>query len=104
VQQTSSPPDLHTEIDQQVVLFPTRCEPYVPTEPPEPPAGRVVTGRRMRLRTRAIQGVVVVEVAGRLGEVAEELDQAIQLALAQGPRGVVCDLSAVFEGAGPAAV
>jgi hypothetical protein len=58
----------------------------------------------VRLKTRAIQVVVVVEVAGRLGEVVEELDQAIQLALAQGPRGVVCDLSAMFEGAGPAEV
>jgi hypothetical protein len=104
VQQPSSPPDLHTKVDQQIVLFPTRREPYVPSGPSEPPAGRMGTGRRVRLRTRAIQGVVVVEVAGRLDEVVAELDQAIQLALAQGRRGVVCDLSAMFEGAGPAAV
>jgi hypothetical protein len=103
VQQPSSPLDL-PEIDQQVVLFPTRREPYIPTELPEPPPGRVARGRRLRLRTRAIPEVVVIEVAGRLDDVVEDLDQAIQLALAQGPRGVVCDLSAVFEGAGPAAV
>jgi hypothetical protein len=48
--------------------------------------------------------VVVLEVAGRLVDVAQELDLAIQLALAEGPRGVVCDLSAVLEGAEPGAV
>ena len=47
---------------------------------------------------------MVVEVAGRLGDVVDDLDRAIQLALSQECRGVVCDLSAVFEGAGPAAV
>src|SRR5665811_2432110 len=43
-------------------------------------------------------------VTGRLVDVAQELDLAIQLALAEGPRGVVCDLSAVLEGAEPGAV
>jgi hypothetical protein len=38
-------------------------------------------------------------VAGLLGDVVEDLDRAIQLALAEGPRGVVCDLSAVVRGA-----
>jgi hypothetical protein len=47
---------------------------------------------------------VVLEVSGRLSEVVEDLDLAIQLALAEGPRGVVCDLSAVLEGAEPVAV
>jgi hypothetical protein len=46
---------------------------------------------------------VVREVAGRLSDVVEELDQAIEQALADGPRGVVCDLSAVTEGAEPGA-
>ena len=32
VQQPSSPLDLPTEFDHHVVLFPTRREPYVPTE------------------------------------------------------------------------
>ncbi len=103
VQQPTSPLELATEIDHQVVLFPTWSQPYVPTELPEASAGGAATGRWARLRTRAIREVLVVEVAGRLGDV-EDLDRAIQLALAQGPRGVVCDLSAVFEGAGPAAV
>jgi hypothetical protein len=48
--------------------------------------------------------VVVVEAEGRLHEVVEDLDLAIQVALAGGARGVVCDLSAVSEDAGPDAV
>jgi hypothetical protein len=40
---------------------------------------------------------VVLEPVGRLSDCVEELDRAILLALAQGPRGVVCDLSAVLE-------
>jgi hypothetical protein len=48
--------------------------------------------------------VAVLEARGRLGDVVEDLDQVIQLALAEGPRGVVCDLSDVVEGADPVAV
>jgi hypothetical protein len=43
-------------------------------------------------------------VTGRLGDVVEDLDRAIQVALAEGPRGVVCDLSAVIEDAEPGAL
>jgi hypothetical protein len=39
---------------------------------------------------------MVLGVTGRLGDVVEDLDRAMQLALADGPRGVVCDLSAVL--------
>ena len=49
-------------------------------------------------------GVVVLTVEGRLGDVVEDLCWAIQPALAEGPRGVVCDLSGVLEGGEPAAV
>ena len=45
-----------------------------------------------------------MEAQGQLGEIADDLDLAIQLALAEGPRGVVCDLSSVLEGAGPVAI
>jgi hypothetical protein len=45
--------------------------------------------------------VVVLETSGLLGDVVEDLDRAIKLALAEEPRGVVCDLSAVLEGAQP---
>lgn len=51
----------------------------------------------MPVRTRAIRDVTILVVACPLGEVVEELDRAIQLALAEGPRGVVCDLSAMLE-------
>ena len=40
--------------------------------------------------------LLVLEVVGRLGDVVEDLDRAIKLALAEGPRGVVCDLSGVL--------
>jgi len=45
--------------------------------------------------------VVVLEAAGRLGDAVEDLDLAIQQALASGPRGVACDLSAVLGQADP---
>jgi hypothetical protein len=47
---------------------------------------------------------VVLEVAGRLDRLVQDLDRAIQLALADAPRSVVCDLSCVVEGADPSAV
>jgi hypothetical protein len=75
-----------------------------PRELPVPPAGRRTTGPRVGARSRAIRDVVVVEASGALADVVADLDRAIQLALADGPRGVVCDLSAVPEGAEPIAV
>jgi hypothetical protein len=48
--------------------------------------------------------VTVLEGAGRLSDVVEDLDRAMQLALADEPRGVVCDLSAVPGGFEPVAV
>jgi hypothetical protein len=57
-----------------------------------------------QVRTYAVGHVVVLEVAGRLSNVVEELDRAIQLALADGPRGVVCDLSGMLDGAEPGAL
>ena len=104
VQQPSSPHDLSTDFDHHVVLFPTRYAPNVPAELPAQSAGRPATGPQVRVRRHAIRQVVVLEVAGRLSDVVEDLDRAIQLALADGPRGVVCDLSAVLEGAEPVAV
>jgi hypothetical protein len=54
-------------------------------------------GRQVRARKHAIREVAVVDVAGRLGDGVRELDAAIQLALADGSRGVVCDLSGLPE-------
>jgi hypothetical protein len=56
-----------------------------------------------RVRRYAIRQVSVVEVAGRLEDVGEDLDRAIQVGLAERARGVVCDLSAVSGVTGPSA-
>jgi len=48
-----------------------------------------------------VRGVVVLEVAVPLDGVVEDLDRAIEVALAEGPRGVVCDLSSVPESDDP---
>jgi len=82
----------------------TRGAAQVSTEFPPRFAARPATGPQVRVRKHVTRQVVILEVADRLSNVVEELDLAIQLALADGPRGVVCDLSAVFEGAEPAAV
>jgi hypothetical protein len=104
VAQPDTPRDLSTDFDHHVVLFPTRYVPNGSMQLPAQSASRPATRAQARLRTRSLRQVEVIEVAGRLSDVVQDLDRAIQLALAEGPRGVVCDLSAVFEGAGPAAV
>jgi hypothetical protein len=53
------------------------------------------------LKGHLIRQVVVLEAAGPLGDVIEALDRAILLALADEPRGIVCDLSAVADGTAP---
>jgi hypothetical protein len=63
-----------------------------------------VIGPQARVRTYVLRGVTIVEAQGQLADVADDLDLAIQLALAEVPRGVVCDLSAVLGGAGPVPV
>jgi hypothetical protein len=92
------------QVGLQPTSLPTQLAADLPTELPMRPTGHTATLQLVRARARAIREVVVVEAAGRLSEVVEELDRAIQLALAEGPRGVVCDLSAIIEGADPAAV
>ena len=102
--QPTSTQNHHTDFDHRVVPFPTRSRPHVPAEIPAKSATHPRTAPRARVSTRALGQVAVLEVAGRLDDVVEELDLAIQLALSQSPRGVVCDLSSVPEGAGPGAV
>jgi len=92
-QPSSIPNTLGPDFDRRVVLSPTRSGTAAPAACP--PA---------RVSTSFVGQVVVLEVAGRLGEVVGQLDRAIQLALADGPRGLVCDLSAVVEGAEQTAV
>ena len=102
-QPSQSPHDIPPDPDQRVLLAPApaTCAPTLfPVEAVESP----VAGPSLRVRTHALRQVVVLAFAGPLGGVIEDLDRAVQLALADGPRGVVCDLSAVYEGAEPGAV
>jgi len=101
-QPSQSPLDF-PDPDQQVVMVPApaACAPTLfPVEALESP----VAGPSLRVRTHALRQVLVLAFAGPLGGVIEDLDRAVQLALADGPRGVVADLSAVYEGAEPGAV
>ena len=91
-------------VNPRVGLAPTQLPTRGPADLSAKPARRPATGRQVRTRTRAIREVVVIDVSGRLSDVVEDLDRAIRLALAEGPRGVVCDLSNVLEDADPVAV
>jgi hypothetical protein len=95
MQLSSKSHDFSADSDPHVALVAT----HVPTEIPRQSAVRPVASPKIRVRTHAIRQVVVLEVAGRLCDVVEDLDRAVQPALAEGPRGVVCDLSLVSEGA-----
>ena len=103
-QQTSSRHDLPTDFADRVALFPTPQVPSRAAETTALPAIGPATAGQVRTRGRVIRQVVVLEVAGRLADVVQDLDQAIQLALADGPRGVVCDLSGVLQDGEPVAI
>src|SRR5450631_4382309 len=99
------PREARADSDHQVLLFPTRFAAYVPTDHQARPAGRAGAGQRGWVSTRAISHVIVLGVAGRSSDVVEDLDRALQMALADDEaRGVVCDLSAVLEDVEPVAV
>jgi len=106
MQQLISPQDLSEDL--QVGVCPTHSPARLPADAPTEilaeSAGRPARRPQVQFRRRVLRQVLVLEVVGPLGDVVEDLDQAIQLALADGPRGVVCDLSAVLEGAEAAAV
>ena len=68
--------------------------------PPRPAAGPV-----RAVQAYTVGDVVVLEVAGRLGDVAAgEVDQAVRCALAEEPRAVLCDLYGVVDEVPPHAV
>jgi hypothetical protein len=104
MQQSGSPGESSVDVDDIVVLFPSRLAAPVPTELPAQSAAQPAADPQVRVRTRVIDDVVVLEVAGTLGDVVQDLDRAIQLALADGPRGVACDLTAVLEDPEPGAI
>ena len=51
----------------------------------------------LRVRTHSVGDVIVLSVTGELDNVAADLVRAVGLALAEGPRAVVCDLSGVSD-------
>ena len=102
-QQLHIPQTPPTDLDHRVIPLPTGDAPSVPVVLPTLSVGRAGKARQLKARTRTIGQVAVLDVAGLLGEVDENLDRAIQLALAEGPRGVVCDLSTLLEGIKPGA-
>jgi hypothetical protein len=103
VQQRSDPSDLPPDIDQHAVQFPTRLTPSADQRPEQHSFHRSGS-RKGLIRRNEIRQVAILGVSCRLRDVAEELDHEIQLALAEGPRGVVCDLSAVQRGDEPFAL
>ncbi len=53
------------------------------------------------IRTYTARQVAILETSGLFGDAVEDLDPAIELALAKTPRGVVCDLTTMLEGPQP---
>lgn len=98
-QQPSSTQDLTTDFADRVVLLPVREAPCAPAEIAVPSLVPGEAFGQALPRTRVIRDVAVIEAAGPLCDVVQALDRAIELALAEGPRGVVCDLSNVGEAA-----
>ena len=92
-----------TELNQPVAVLPTG-DAHLTSAQPSASASRPAEANPPQGSAAAIRQVVVLEVEGRLGEVVKDLDRAIQLALAEGPRGVVCDLSALVDGSDPGGV
>jgi hypothetical protein len=103
-QHTGSPRTLRVAVDRHTTPIAKRYTPYSPTELPSQPECHTLQVARPGVRRRAVRQVMVLEVAGRLDDMVGELDLAIQLSLAHGPRGVICDLSASPDPAGPVAV
>ena len=68
-----------------------------------PPPGDVAA-QRSSVEAHPVGQVIVLDVAGPLSDVVEELDYAIRLALAQGPRGVACDMTRAVEVSAPGAL
>jgi hypothetical protein len=64
----------------------TRATPTTAWQTPTPAVRRHSVGR-----------VLILEVAGRLPDVLEDLNLAIRFALAGEPRGVICDLTAIED-------
>jgi anti-sigma regulatory factor (Ser/Thr protein kinase) len=67
-------------------------------------AERDATTQGPSVESHAVGQVIVLDVAGPLSDVVEELDHLIRLALTQGTRGVACDMTRVVEVSAPGAL
>jgi hypothetical protein len=103
-QQSSILPDPAKEFDHHVVRFPTRYTSYAPVGLSVPSGARPSQGQHAQITSRSTRQITVLEVAGLDSGVAKDLDQSIQLALGEGPRGVICDLTAAVGDAESEAV
>lgn len=95
--QRTDPNNLPTDFGHDVALFPTWSTDHATTRSTRS-LRRRAAGAWTGVRRRVIRQVVVLEVVGQLGDLAEDLDREIQVALADEPRGVVCDLSDEVDG------
>lgn len=102
--QQPSPNEVSASFDHPVIPQSARAATHSQPDLPAQPAGTTAAGPRVRVRRNAIRQVVLLEVDGRLSDVVQDLDRAIQLALAEGPRGVVCNLSSILDGPEPGSV
>ena len=84
--------------------MPTNRLPERPATRSEQPARCSAVGIQTGIRRHLVNEVAVLGVSGQLRDAVQDLAHEVQIALADGPRGVVCDLSAVVEGAEPGAV
>ena len=94
-------PGSFAKMDDHVVVYPVPSEGDmlgVRGQRAGGPAGPMVVNIRLLCQ------VMVLEVAGRLSDVEVDLEKAIRVALADGPRALVCDLSAVPKGVEQVAV
>jgi hypothetical protein len=103
MQPSGKPLTIRALDDSHTGMF-TAWFPRHPATCPVQPASCSASGFQVPVRRRLLSQVVVLEVAGQLRDVVDDLNHAVQVALADGPRGLVCDLSAVVEGAEPGAV
>jgi len=101
---STQPHSFSAEVGHLVDAPPTGPDDHLTAAHPAQSNGRLELDRPVGVRMHSVRGVEVLEVTGRLHTVVEDLDRAIQLALAEGPRGVVCDLSAVIGGMESSAV
>jgi hypothetical protein len=104
VQQLINSQDLSTEVEPHIDKASSRYSASATAVFGQHSADRASIGGSPRVRRRTIRQVTILQISGRLSDVIGDLDHAIQLALARGPHGVVCDLTNVLDGAEPGAV